>query len=198
MITQLPIAEDWGMLYAASLDGIPKKEHHETAHGLLQETLPMYAAYRNLPPMDTAMDFGEMGKPYFPAHPDMHFNLSHCEGLAVCLYSAHECGADCENIRKYKQRTAERVCSPEELAMLADTQDKDYLFTRLWTLKEAYVKAIGIGISYPLREVSFAFEDDRIIASKQDASFQQLLLKEHIVSVCVLHPMQEQRVVTIA
>lgn len=198
MITQLPIAEDWGMLYAASLNGVPKKEHHEAAHRLLQETLPVYAAYRNLPSMDTAMDFGKMGKPYFPAHPDVHFNLSHCEGLAVCLYSAYECGADCENIRKCKQRTAERVCSAEELAVLDKAQDKDYLFTRLWTLKEAYVKAIGIGISYPLREVSFAFEDDRIIASKQDASFQQLLLKEHIVSICVLHPMPEQRVVTIA
>lgn len=197
MITQLPIPEDWGMLYAASLVNVPKKEHHEAAHGLLQETLPIYATHRNLPSMDTAMDFRKMGKPYFPAHTDVHFNLSHCEGLAVCLYSAHECGADCENIRKFKQRTAERVCSPKELAVLNMAQGKDVLFTRLWTLKEAYVKAIGIGISYPLREVSFAFEDDRIIASKQDASFQQLLLKEHIVSVCVLHPMPEQRVITI-
>lgn len=197
MISQLPLAENWGMLYAVPLTDIPKKEHHEAAHRLLQETLPAYAAYRNLPSMDTAMDFGEMGKPYFPAHPDVHFNISHCEGLAVCLYSAYECGADCESIRTYKQRTAERVCSPEELAALDKAQDKDYLFTRLWTLKEAYVKAIGIGISYPLREVSFAFAEDRIIASKQEASFQQLFLKEHIVSICVLHPMPEQRVITI-
>ena len=46
MISRLPIAADWGMLYAASLDGVPKKEHHEAAHRLLQETLPVYAAYR--------------------------------------------------------------------------------------------------------------------------------------------------------
>lgn len=200
MTERLPVPEAWGMLFAAPLPEAQKRCHHELAHGLLREKLPEYGSSRNITTYDEPprLAFGKNGKPTLADYPEIHFNLSHCEGLAVCLFSPYECGADCENIRKFKQRTAERVCSAEELAALDKAQDKDYLFTRLWTLKEAYVKAIGIGISYPLREVSFAFENDRIIASKQEASFQQLLLKEHIVSVCVLHPMPEQRVVTIA
>ncbi len=198
MTGRFPLAEEWGMLFTAPLSGVPKKEHHEAAHRLLRETLPAYAAYRNISSPDGAMDFREMGKPYFPAHPEVHFNLSHCDGLAVCLYSEYECGADCESIRTYKPRTAERVCSQEELAALGNAQDKDFLFTRLWTLKEAYVKAIGIGISYPLREVSFAFDGDRILSNRKDASFMQFLLCEHIVSVCVLHPMPEQKIIQIS
>lgn len=200
MSIRLTLPPAWGMLFADPVPLNEKRLQHAAAHRLLQEGLPLYAAERGVeiaqtPPL---LSFGAQGKPSLTEYPELRFNLSHCDGLAVCLFSAYECGADCETIRSYKQRTAERVCSPEELAMLADTQDKDYLFTKLWTLKEAYVKAIGIGISYPLREVSFAFAEDRIIASKQEASFQQLLLKEHIVSVCVLHPMPEQRVITIA
>lgn len=197
MTERLPLSAEWGMLYALPMPDAPKKEHHALAHGLLQEKLPEYAASCNIMIGSTALAFGKNGKPALAEHPEIRFNLSHCEGLAVCLFSPYECGADCENIRKFKQRTAERVCSPEELAMLADTQDKDVLFTRLWTLKEAYVKAIGIGISYPLREVSFTFEGEKIIPSKQDASFMQFLLRGHVVSVCALGKMPEQRVITI-
>lgn len=79
--------------------------------------------------------------------------------------------------------------------MLAAAEEPDLLFTRLWTLKEAYVKAIGIGISYPLREVSFSFSGDRILSSKPEASFAQLLLPGHILSVCVMKPLPEQPVI---
>ena len=198
MTERLPLPPEWGMLYALPMPDAPKKEHHAIAHGLLQEKLPEYAAACGIAVGSTSLRFGKNGKPSFAEHPEIRFNLSHCEGLAVCLFSPHECGADCESIRKYKRRTAERVCSAQELEVLEHADDPDFLFTRLWTLKEAYVKAIGIGISYPLREVSFAFENNRIIASKQAASFQQLLLKEHIVSICVLGKMPEQRVITIA
>ncbi len=200
MTERLPIPEAWGMLFAASLPEAQKRRHHELAHGLLREKLPEYEHSCNTaiaaePPR---LVFGKNGKPALADYPEIRFNLSHCEGLAVCLFSPYECGADCESIRKYKLRTAQRVCSAQELAALEHAVDQDLLFTRLWTLKEAYVKAIGIGISYPMREVSFAFEGDKIVSSKPDASFIQLLLKEHIVSVCVLHEGMEQRIVTIA
>ncbi len=189
----------WGMLFAATLPVREKRLQHDAAHRLLQECLPVYAAQQGIAIAQSPLllSFGKQGKPFLTDVPEIHFNLSHCDGLAVCLFSEYECGADCESIRKFKQRTAERVCSAEELAALDKAQDKDYLFTRLWTLKEAYVKAIGIGISYPLREVSFAFENDRILASKQNASFQQFLLKEHIVSVCVLQDLGAHRVISV-
>ncbi len=181
----------WGMLFATPLPVKEKRLQHDAAHRLLQESLPIYAAQQGIAIAETPplLSFGEQGKPSLTEYPGIRFNLSHCDGLAVCLFSEYECGADCESVRKFKQRTAERVCSAEELAALDKAQDKDYLFTRLWTLKEAYVKAIGIGISYPLHEVGFAFTEDGILSTKQDASFLQLLLPAHIVSLCVLQDM---------
>lgn len=198
MIQRLPLPEDFGTLYAHFMPDAAKRQHHDLAHELLHKALPQYAQSRGISATDELplLTFGKNGKPSLAEHPEIRFNLSHCDGLAVCLFSPHECGADCESIRTYKPRTAQRVCSDSELAMLEQTEDRDFLFTRLWTLKEAYVKAIGIGISYPLREVSFAFAGDRIISSKPDMSFFQILLDGHVVSVCVPGDMPEQNVLT--
>ncbi len=197
MTDRLPIPEGFGTLYAHFMPDAAKRQHHDLAHELLHKTLPQYAQSRSIAVNDAPrLVFGKNGKPSLAEHPEIRFNLSHCDGLAVCLFSPHECGADCESIRTYKPRTAQRVCSDSELAALEQAEDRDFLFTRLWTLKESYVKAIGIGISYPLREVSFAFADDRIISSKPEASFYQLLLDGHVVSVCVLGDMPEQKVLT--
>ncbi len=197
MSHRLPIPTEWGALYAAVISKTLKHEQHEAAHRLLQECLPLYAREHGISVSKAApvLSFGEMGKPVFRDYPRIHFNLSHCMGLAVCLFSETECGVDCESIRKYKPRTAQRVCTPQENATLEAAEDPDILFTRLWTLKEAYVKAIGIGISYPLREVGFVIDGENIVSNRTDASFMQLLLPDHVVSVCTLKRMEPQTVV---
>lgn len=194
---RLPLPPQWGRLYATAICGDKKQGQHEAAHRLLQESLAQYGQEEGvcipLPPM---LGFGKMGKPFLREHPQLHFNLSHCRGLAVCLLSDTVCGVDCESIRRCKPRIAERVCNAQERALLEQAEDADFLFTRLWTLKEAYVKAIGVGISYPLCEAGFSFEDDRILTNRSDASFMQFLLPEHIVSVCCMRHMEKQCVIT--
>lgn len=198
MIHRLPLPAQWGRLYAAAASEDKKQGQHEAAHRLLQECLRQYGAEEGVSiPLPPVLDFGEMGKPVLRDHPQLHFNLSHCSGLAVCLLSDTECGVDCESIRRCKSRIVERVCNTQEIAALESASDADFLFTRLWTLKEAYVKAIGVGISYPLREVGFTFEGDCILSNRSDASFMQFLLHGHIVSVCMLAKHEPQSVITI-
>ncbi len=198
MIHRLPLPAQWGRLYAAAASEDKKQGQHEAAHRLLQECLMQYAREEGVSiPLPPVLDFGEMGKPVLRDHPQLHFNLSHCSGLAVCLLSHSECGVDCESIRRGKPRSVERGCNAQDIAALAAAQYADFLFTRLWTLKEAYVKAIGIGISYPLREVGFTFEGDCILSNRSDASFMQFLLPNHIVSVCTLQKLEPQSVITI-
>ena len=68
----------------------------------------------------------------------------------------------------------------------APEDKKSELFFRLWTLKEAYVKAIGVGISYPMNTVEFSFDSGRIITNIKDCRFRQYIVgnREFIVSVC--------------
>ncbi len=194
----LPLPDGWGMLFVRSLPCCSKKEQHAAAHELLEESLRAYchAHKRPVPALDFA--YGEAGKPSLPSQPGLFFNLTHCEGLAACLVSDCECGVDAEPIRTLRPRVAERVCAPEEKQMLADAADPDLLFTRFWTLKESYVKAIGIGISYPMASVCFVPEDTCIRSNRKEAAFAQFLLTEHVVSVCLLCTKMTQPVLSLS
>ncbi len=190
----LPLPDGWGMLFIRHLPPCTKKQQHEAAHELLEESLRAYTEAHGMEMPTLEFACGHAGKPFLPAHPEICFNLSHCEGMAVCLVTDCECGADAEPVRKLRPRVAERVCSAEEKQLLADSEDPDLLFTRLWTLKEAYVKAIGIGISYPMATVSFVPGEVQIQSNRPEAAFAQFLLPGHVISVCRLCVQKEQPV----
>lgn len=170
-----------GMLYCCPA-GETAAEQHAAAHALLAESVRQYTGK----PAPLRMECTPMGKPFFPDMPSLHFNLSHCRGLAVCLLSSSVCGVDAEQRRPLRERVVHRVFSEEEQQALVAADDPDLLFTQLWTLKEAYVKAKGIGISYPMREVSFALTPDGIRSNREDAVFRQFAEGEHIISACFL------------
>jgi 4'-phosphopantetheinyl transferase len=79
------------------------------------------------------------------------------------------------------------VFSADELAALeaAAEGERDMLFFRIWTLKEAFVKAIGTGIGYPMNTISFAFSGDEISSNADGWRFAQFIINETaVVSLC--------------
>lgn len=105
------------------------------------------------------------GKPIVesPAHACRSFNIAHTRGLVVCGLGAPRqwLGVDVEWMdRRTDPGLARRYFAPEEIRQLdASVNEDDHreLFLRLWTLKEAFIKAIGTGMYTPLDQ--FAFED---------------------------------------
>ena len=93
------------------------------------------------------------------------FNLSYARGLAICAISpTGTLGVDLERIQELPDLDllAASVLSDREIRLLksASTESgKLGCFYTLWTLKEAYLKALGIGITVPLREVTFDVEE---------------------------------------
>ena len=175
-----------------SLKELEHKEYHDHAHNLLRECLKVYGiAYSE----DTPINKNDMGKPSLAEYPHIHFNLSHAKGISACIVSGKECGVDCEQVRKCSQGVMRRAFTESERALVESLPEdqRDLMFTRLWTLKESYVKAIGIGVSYPLDTVGFSFDGDNIISTKNDCSFRQYLIhgSRYIVSVCLLDKPQE-------
>jgi 4'-phosphopantetheinyl transferase len=90
----------------------------------------------------------------------LHFNLSHTTGLVVCLVCRdREVGVDVEP----RNRTGEwldlatRFFSPREAAALhqVEVRERPRRFLEYWTLKEAYIKARGMGLAIPLGDFSF-------------------------------------------
>ena len=90
------------------------------------------------------------------------FNIAHSHGLIAMAVSAHRViGVDVENTRQRRVslEIAQRYFAADEvaaLALLPQGQRQDRFF-ELWTLKESYIKARGMGLSIPLDQFSFHF-----------------------------------------
>ena len=127
----------------------------------------------------------EYGKPFFPGHPHIHFSITHCTGLVCCFIGDDECGIDAEMICTPRDKVAKRVFSESEFAEFEKRQgrERDIFFTSIWTLKEAYSKAVGRGLAV-IKNVSFYGNDGRILSNFPEYGFHQYISEEHIISVC--------------
>lgn len=132
------------------------------ARALVRFALSSYQP--SLSPGDWYFNANEYGRPAIanPGMPDgsLEFNLTHTPGMAVlALCHAGELGVDVEYQLRSTDATllADRFFSPDEarkLKALPEAQRKDRFFD-LWTLKESYIKARGMGLAIPLGSFSF-------------------------------------------
>ena len=110
--------------------------------------------------LDPAMTVArtEAGKPYFPGCPGVQFSLSHAGDVVLCALSDRAVGCDAEVIDPRRVRVAAHFFAPEENALIdaaVTPHDKAVLFTRLWTLKESFLKVTGRGLSLPMNSFRF-------------------------------------------
>ncbi len=96
--------------------------------------------------------YGEHGKPRLAGDPGVHFNLAHAGDRAVCVVSNSRVGCDVERLGRRGAGVAERFFTPEEYERIlaAPEPERDAVFTRLWALKESFLKVTGLGLSLPL------------------------------------------------
>jgi 4'-phosphopantetheinyl transferase len=111
---------------------------------------------------------GAHGRPEVDIAPcPLTFNIAHSGGLVACALSWHgEVGVDIEDRRRppIDHDLVARCCSPAEAADVearggAGWRDR---FLQYWTLKEAYLKARGLGIAVHLADLSFSLRSDDI------------------------------------
>ncbi len=134
------------------------------ARSLLRQVLSAYEP--DVAPALWEFQSSAEGRPFLASafdHTGLNFNLSHTEGLvalAVCRHA--RVGVDVEKMGRAPLAVAERYFSAAETAQLrvlpADEQARH--FVRLWTLKEAYLKATGTGLAGGLSRMSFVFDSD--------------------------------------
>ena len=90
---------------------------------------------------------GPHGKPSLKNHPEIHFNLSHCDEAAVCVIGTRPVGIDVESIHPFDSELAADTMNPEELRIIHSSTDPSIAFTRFWTMKESLLKLTGEGIT---------------------------------------------------
>ncbi len=133
--------------------------HFIAARSILRNILSRYC---HCAPENIQFNYNAKGKPFLNVEQmqlDIQFNLSHSHGVALYAISLIEnIGIDIE----YNQRQihpldiAQRFFSNEEITLLSQLPASEQLtgFYKIWTRKEAYVKAIGEGISHPFDQFS--------------------------------------------
>lgn len=133
------------------------------------------------------------GKPYLPDHPEVHFNISHAGRWVVCAVSPHEVGIDVEQCRDNNLAIARRFFQPDEHAALLaqEPHRQQAFFYRLWTAKEAYLKALGTGLQKDLASFTVNIDasnevglHDAILPARDWRIVQWQLDAEHPLALC--------------
>ena len=118
----------------------PEGEEHAAAYQLLLLAVQREFGMDAVPEIEREPG----GKPFFVGCSDLHFNVSHSHGAAVCALHDKPVGIDVERVRKAPRRLAQG--------------QEDREFFRTWTCKEATIKRQGLGVGALLRPVETAPE----------------------------------------
>jgi 4'-phosphopantetheinyl transferase len=148
------------------------KNRRVAAQSILRDVL---ARYLQIAPFEIIFSLGERGKPFIQGG-DIEFNMSHTEDLAlIAITRAHPIGVDIEFLKssKYHDSIVQKNYSSQEFAQYQALPENEKLeaFFRGWTRKEAYIKAIGLGLYYPLEKftVDLCSKEDKAMLSIENS-----------------------------
>lgn len=172
---------------------------YEVAHGVVRWAL---GRALDVPPADVRFAVGPHGKPGLDmgtsAAADVRFNLSHATSLvAVAITRMGDVGVDVEHTARDVSplELSRMVFAAEERAALEalPPEQRQDMFFQLWTLKEAYIKATGDGMSLDLRSFSFALDGGLSFRPppgdvRERWCFFLERLPSHSLAVCVERP----------
>lgn len=162
----------------------------------------LLASYLGRSPAAIQLAYGSYGRPYLSElNPPLHFNLAHSGdwviwGFSRCPYI----GVDVEVLqpRRRLRSLIHRCLSAEErLSLAPDSAGELATFLQYWTIKEAHLKAVGLGLSYPLEKVQVTLQPQPAIRRPVhllDCSVQAWAVKlwqpdsEAIAAVCIGQP----------
>lgn len=140
----------------------------------------LLAAYLGIAPDAVTFVYGLQGKPALASaweSESLHFNVSYSRDVAVLVFARErQVGIDVECIREIPEvmELAARFFAPEESAALSALPDgaRTQGFFNCWTRKEAFIKALGDGLHYPLDRFVVTLHPDRpaaLLSVKGDA-----------------------------
>jgi len=128
------------------------RRNYVARQGILRDLIGRYTGTAGA---DVQFVFGDMGKPALAANSTLQFNMSHSQHLALYGFMwNHEIGVDIEFERPLADLAdiANASFAAEEVASLFSLPPDQRItaFIKCWSRKEAFIKAVGAGLSFPL------------------------------------------------
>ncbi|MBQ9610760.1 MAG: 4'-phosphopantetheinyl transferase superfamily protein [Lachnospiraceae bacterium] len=195
-------------LYPQRKEAVLGFNNKKAAYTSLSAGIVLMEAYKRVYGVNgqnIVIEKGEYGKPYIVRKKEFKFNISHSGDYAVIAYSTDEevssLGIDIERVRSKDSdmMVAHRFFTKDEIEYISnglECSDEDVRFYKIWTMKEAYIKMTGKGLStrldsfsvYPDElKISGVFSSDKIYDT--DNLYKNLksnikIIGEYIVTVC--------------
>ncbi len=192
--------EDYEKFYLISSDERKKRatryKHLENAKRcILGDILLRYSLFQTFDDLvEPIIECGIHGKPYIKNVEGFFFNISHSGKWIVIAFGTSEVGVDIEQIRwtGSLEGVVNRFYTEEEknyIFSATDEKEKAIRFTKVWSLKESYIKFLGEGLSRGLSSFSIDVFNEKImdILNKDTNSItikSSLLEEEYVLSIC--------------
>lgn len=176
-INKLPLY--WDILNTSEKEKAAKfrfESDHNCAvisRGILKNIL---GNYLNKTPKNIEFKLGEYGKPTLKETSDIEFNISHSKDSIVMAFTQkNKIGIDVEYTKKdiEVKKIASHFFAEEEVTSLLALKESYHkqAFYNCWTRKEAFIKALGCGLSFPLDKFVVSLDcskEAQLIATKWD------------------------------
>lgn len=136
---------------------------------------------------DVIYSYGKYGKPYFRDYPYIHFNISHSASISCAVFSENEVGCDIEIIRDYDNDIALECFTLKERESIIASSDSALAFTRLWCIKESFLKALGVGLECNMRRINVTINDKGIFIEqnidRRKWKINTYMMYNHFISI---------------
>lgn len=117
-------------------------------------------------PNDLIIEKNAYGKPYFINSP-IHFNISHSKGIVVCCISACPIGVDIQKYCYIHKKSVDFFWNYNDFINYSATITCNII--DVWSQKEAVSKFLGLGMSYPFRNIFIEKSNDQSLTATVDS-----------------------------
>ncbi|TDX96817.1 UNVERIFIED_CONTAM: 4'-phosphopantetheinyl transferase [Lysinibacillus xylanilyticus] len=123
------------------------------------------------------------GKPYLPDVENFKFNLSHSEDWVVCAVDENQIGIDIEKEKLLDLQIAYQFFTKKECDYIFSLKNHQMQrFFEIWTLKESYIKAVGLGLTIPLDSFSIILDsNDSTIRFESESNDTAFYFKQYTI-----------------
>jgi 4'-phosphopantetheinyl transferase len=133
------------------------------ARGILRSLI---GKYLEINPAEVSFQYSKFGKPGIAHNNSLQFNISHSQNVALFAFTKRfTIGVDVEFVNpniEAKDIATNFFSKNEILNLLALPEEQQSLgFFNCWTRKEAFIKAVGEGLSFPLDKFEVSLEPDK-------------------------------------
>jgi len=178
-------ADEWQR--AQRMSG-PLRARFVTARESLRQVLGRYLQRE---PDAIAFEYGTRGKPRL-RDGSLHFSLSHSGDWGLIAIATREIGVDLEQVRpRPALQLARRFFSDCEAAAIAraPAADRDRIFLRMWTIKEARLKATGVGLVGSLARVAVDLSCPGRCPGEPDWTIREVAIADGVIGAIAARQM---------